>query len=166
MKVCSHHTAEELLALSRSAKRVKDSHRCLAIRDLLLGDSRVSVMARYGVSHDTIWRWVKRYNEQGGQGLAARAAPGAETRLKEEDVADFKRRISAGPSYETDGVVRWRAQDIRTLLSREYGAEYKSLSGVRKLCHALGLSYLTTRPSHPKRDEAAAEEFKKNSLAF
>jgi len=120
-------------------------------------------MARYGISHDTLWRWVKRYNEQGAKGLASKPAPGREVRLKEEDVAGFKRRILAGPSYEKDGVVRWRAVDVQALLQKEYGLEYKTIGGVCKLCHRLGLSYLTTRPSHPKRDEEAVEEFKKNS---
>lgn len=151
------------MELSKSAKNGKESHRCLAIRDLLAGESRKAVMERYDISHDTLWRWVRRYNEQGAEGLKSVPAPGREVRLKEEDAAGFKRRILEGPSYETDGVVRWRAKDIQAVLQKEYGVEYKTIGGVCKLCRRLGLSYLTTRPSHPKRDEAAVEEFKKKS---
>jgi transposase len=162
-KIIPHHTSEELLELSKSAKNVKTSHRLLAIRDLFLGDSRKVVQERYGMSHDSLWRWVGRYNEQGAPGLEAIPQTGRPVLLNEEDMERFKERIEAQPSYETDGVVRWRAKDIQAVLEKECGAKYGSVSGVRRLCHALGLSCLTTRPSHPKRDAETVEEFKKNS---
>jgi transposase len=165
-KIIAHHTPAKLLELSKEAKKVKTSHRLLAIRDLLLGDSRKAVQERYGMSHDSLWRWVGRYNEQGAQGLEAIPQPGRPILLGEEDRERFKERIEAQPTYEKDGVVRWRARDIREVLEKECGAKYESLSGVRRLCHALGLSHMTTRPSHPKRDAEAVEEFKKNSPEF
>lgn len=155
------HTAEELLALSRKAAKARSSHRFLAIRDLVLGEARQVVRARYGISHDTLWQWVCRYNERGARGLEEAPRSGRPLKLQPQDVGAFKQRIEVQPDLEQDGVVRWRAVDIQRVLQEEYGAEYTSLTGVRRLCHALGLAYLTTRPTHPRRDDTAVQAFKK-----
>lgn len=161
LDLAKHSTAAELLQLSKNAANVRVSHRLLAIRDLLLGETKTAVRTRYGISHDTLWRWVCDYNTHGAEGLEDAPRPGRPIRLDPSKHAGFKQRVVAQPTYETDGVVRWRAQDIQALLQKEYGVKYQSLSGVRRLCHALDLSYLTTRPSHPKRNEEAIATFKK-----
>jgi transposase len=53
-----------------------------------------------------------------------------------------------------------RGEQIRTILSREYAAEY-SLGGTYVLLHRLGFSSLVPRPFHPERDLDAQENFKK-----
>lgn len=156
-----HHTPEALLLLSRSADNARTSHRFLAIRDLRMGESRSSIHQRYGITPTTLWEWVKRYHEQGADGLRDAPRSGRPCKLTDEQLASFKQRIEGGPSYEKDGMVRWRAVDIQRVLREEYNLEYSSLSGVRGLCHALGFSYLTTRPSHPRRDGEAIDAFKK-----
>ncbi len=161
LRLVNHHTAVELSRLSKKAANVRVSHRLLAMRDLLLGESKTAVRKRFGISHDTLWRWVCDYNARGAEGLEDAPRPGRPMRLNPSKHAGFKARILAQPTYETDGVVRWRAKDIPALLQKEYDTKYQSLSGVARLCHALGLSYLTTRPSHPKRDEEAIETLKK-----
>lgn len=157
----AHHTAEELLALSRKAAKARSGHRFLAIRDLLLGETRQAVRTRYGISHDTLWQWVRRYNEHGGRGLEEAPRSGRPLKLSPQAEAAFKERLEAQPDVEKDGVVRWRAVDIQRVLKDEYGVEYTSLSGVRRLCHAWGLAYLTPRPTHPRREDAAVQAFKK-----
>lgn len=155
------HTAEELLALSCKAPTARRAHRFLAIRDVVRGASRQAVRARSGISHDTLWRWVRRYNEQGTQGLEEAPRSGRPLKLQPRDEVAFKQRIEAQPDVEKDGVVRWRAVDIQRVLKDEYEVEYTSLTGVRRLWHALGLAYLTTRPPHPRRKDAAVAAFKK-----
>jgi transposase len=73
-----------------------------------------------------------------------------------------KERISAGPVLETDGVVRWRLRDIQRVIEEEHQVTCKP-SGVGMLVRAMGFAHLSTRPSHPQKDEAAMEDFKKNS---
>jgi transposase len=163
IELVHHHTSEALFELSRHASNIRTSHRFLAIRDLMMGESKQAVTARYNVSRASLWNWVVRYNESGADGLKDTPQPGRPIRLDTEKQKDFKQRIESRPTYEKDGVVRWRAVDIQRVLQEEYNLEYKSLSGVRRLCHALGFSYLTTRPSHPKRDQEAIDAFKKNS---
>ncbi|MCH8189259.1 MAG: aromatic amino acid lyase [Proteobacteria bacterium] len=51
--------------------------------------------------------------------------------------------------------------EIGALAEREFGVR-DSLSGMRKLLHGLGLSWLQPRPRHPASDAEAQAEFKKN----
>lgn len=54
----------------------------------------------------------------------------------------------------------YRVADIGALAEREFGVR-DSLSGMRKLLHGLGLSWLQPRPRHPASDAEAQAEFKK-----
>jgi transposase len=157
------HSAAELLAFSRTSWSVRHSHRILAIRDVLRGEARSAVCERYGVTRENLRHWVMWYNESGVDGLKDDARSGRPKVLPVEKTSTFKARIEAQPDVKNDGHARWRAVDIQRILSEEYGVTYTSLSGVRKLCHALGLSYITARPTHPKHDAEAIDAFKKNS---
>jgi transposase len=157
------HSAAELLAFSKTSEDVRHSHRILAIRDILRGEARGDVCERYGVTRENLRHWVTWYNEGGVDGLRDEARSGRPKLLSHEKMSPFKARIEAQPDLKKDGHTRWRAVDIQRILSNEYGVTYTSLYGVRKLCHALGLAYITARPTHPKHDAEAIEAFKKNS---
>ncbi len=157
------HSAAELLAFSRTSENVRHSHRILAIRDVLRGEARSAVCERYGVTRENLRHWVAWYNESGVDGLKDESRSGRPKMLPAEKTLPFKARIEAQPDVKKDGHTRWRAVDIQRVLEQEYGVTYTSLYGVRKLCHALGLAYVTARPTHPKHDTEAIEAFKKNS---
>jgi len=157
------HSSAELLAFSNTSENVRHSHRILAIRDMMRGEKRVNICERYGVTRENLRHWVSWYNESGVDGLKDEARSGRPKALPSEKLSTFKARIEAQPDVKKDGHTRWRAVDIQKVLREEYGVIYKSLYGVRKLCHALGLSYITARPTHPKHDAEAIEAFKKNS---
>jgi transposase len=156
------HNAGELLAFSKTSKSVRHSHRILAIRDVLRGEARSDICERYGVTRENLRHWVSWYNESGVDGLKDEARSGRPKPLPSEKLSTFKQRIEAQPDVKNDGHTRWRAVDIQRVLNEEYGVVYTSLSGVRKLCHALGLAYITARPTHPKHDAEAIDAFKKN----
>lgn len=157
------HSASELLAFSKTSENVRHSHRMLAMRDVLRGEARGDVCARYGVTRENLRHGVAWYNESGVGGLKDEARSGRPKRFSAERMTTFKARIEAQPDLKKDGHTRWRAVDIQRVLREEYGITYTSLSGVRKLCHSLGLSYVTARPTQPKHDAEAIEAFKKNS---
>lgn len=160
-KVALHYSEKDLLSLSKNAPSARVALRILMIRDRLLGEDQATLSARYGMHRTRISVWIRRYNEAGVAGLEDKARSGAPLKIDREKLASFKRRIAAGPDPEKDKRVRWRAVDVQQLLQEEFGAPYKTVQGVRRLMHALGLSALSTRPSHPKRPAGSAEEFKK-----
>ena len=157
------HSAAELLALSKTSENIRHSHRILAIRDVLRGEPRRDVCERYGMTRENLRHWVSWYNESGVDGLKDEARSGRPKALPEGKIVPFKARIEGQPDVQQDGHTRWRAVDIQRVLREEYGVTYTSLYGVRKLCHALGLSYITARPTHPKHDAEAIEAFKKTA---
>jgi transposase len=114
------------------------------------------------MDRQTLRDWVHRYNTQGVEGLVDRKAPGAEPRLTAEQKLEVAALVEAGPDPETDGVVRWRRVDLRKKIEERYGVKLHERS-VGKLLRKLGYRRLSTRPQHPKSDEAVQEAFKKTS---
>ncbi len=155
------NTTKSLLELSRAADNVRQSHRILAIRDILRGDSRREVCTRYGVSRENLRHWVSWYNEFGIVGLKDEVRCGRPKKIGNEKIAAFKERIEKQPDAQKDEVVRWRAVDIQNILEEEFDTKYTSLFGVRQLCKSLGFSFMTARPKHPKQDAEIIATFKK-----
>jgi transposase len=124
------------------------------------------VCERYGITRENFRHWVAWYNESGVEGLKDEARSGRPKALPQEHWSSFQARIAAQPDITKDGRTRWRAVDIQKVLREEYGGTYKSLYGVRKLCHALGRSDVTARPTHAKHNAEASAAFKKNSPTF
>jgi putative transposase len=157
----AHDTPEALLAASRRSGSVRASHRLLAIRDIMLGRARKWVCAQYGISRENLRHWVKWYNEASSAGLEDAERPGRPPRLNAAQLASIKARVSTPPDVHQDGVGRWRAADVQRLIKRDYGVEYRSLSGVCQLLHRLGQAWLSGRPKHPEQAAEAVASFKK-----
>jgi transposase len=164
MKALIHHDhPEALVGASRRSKSGRVSQRLLAIRDIMLGRSRTWVCAQYGVSRENLRHWVSWYNEEGIAGLEDAERPGRPPKLSAEQLAALKERVSAPPDLGKDGIGRWRAADVQQLIKRDYGVEYRSLTGVYQLLHRLGQAWISGRPKHPAQAAAAVASFKKNS---
>lgn len=157
------YSESDLLDLAKFCKDARQSHRIFAIRDILLGEKRSTVCERYGIRRENLRHWVVRYNACGVEGLRDEVRSGRPKLLAKDKLTSFKKRVEMQPDIKRDGYVRWRAVDIQKVLREEYGVIYTSLYGVRRLCKSLGLSYITARPTHPKHDAKAIEDFKKNS---
>jgi transposase len=159
----AHDTPEALLAASRRSKSVRTAHRLLAIRDIMLGRARQWVCAQYGINRENLRHWVRWYNEAGITGLADAARPGRPPKLKAEQLAALKARVSVPPQVDQDGVGRWRAADVQRLIKRDYGVEYRSIAGVCNILHRLEQAWLSGRPKHPTQAVDAVATFKKTS---
>lgn len=157
------HSAESLRAQARAEKRPKVRSRLLAIACLLEGRGRKETATQFGMSRNVLRIWVSRYNAAGLEGLADRYhVEGRPTRLDAAQCARLKALVEAGANYDRDGIVAYRVLDICDLVKREFAVDY-SVSGMNRLLHVVGCSWLVPRPKHPQGDPAAREEFKKNS---
>jgi transposase len=63
--------------------------------------------------------------------------------------------VLARPDVERDGVSAFTIEDIRLLIEEQHGVRYH-INHVGELIRRMGLSRQKARPSHPKKDEAAA----------
>jgi len=162
MKALIHHDhPEALVRASRRSQSGRVSQRLLAIRDIMLGRSRRWVCEQYGVSRENLRHWVAWYNEEGSVGLADAQRSGRPPKLNAAQLAALKERVSTPPDIGQDGIGRWRAADVQQLIKREYGVEYRSLTGVSQLLHRLEQAWISGRPQHPAQAVDAVASFKK-----
>jgi len=163
LALSENYDAESLRALAHTEKRPKVRTRLLAIACLLEGRGREETGRQFGMSRNVLRIWVGRYNAAGPDGLADRYhLEGRPTRLDAAQCVRLKSLVEAGADYARDGIVAYRVLDICDLAKREFAVDY-SVSGMTRLLHAIGCSWLVPRPEHPQGDPAAREEFKKNS---
>ncbi len=155
------YSAAELRSLARTEMGAV-ACRILAIAHVLDGVSRADAAASCGMDRQTLRDWVHRFNADGIEGLANKAAPGRSPALSNEEMAELKEIVLAGPDLAKDGVVRWRCCDLREVIAERFGVEVHERT-VGKLLRRLRLTRLQPRPHNPKRDEAAQEVFKKIS---
>lgn len=125
------------------------------------------IAAAVGRSRQFVDEWVKRYRvggiEIGGiESLRARKQPGRAPWLTVDEKEQLKQALDAGPVPDVDKRCVFFGEDVRELIRRRFNKAY-SLSGVYKLLHGMGYSWLCPRPRHPKGDPAAQEAFKKKS---
>jgi transposase len=125
--------------------------------------SRTDAARCCGMDRQTLRDWVHRYNADGVAGLADAPRCGRPPALTNEQMAELKDVVLAGPDPARHGVVRWRCVDLCDQITERFDVEMHERT-VGKLLHRMGLSRVQPRPHNPKRDLAAQEAFKKTSL--
>ena len=155
-------TAAELRAAAARSRDARASRRMLAIALVLEGVDRKTAAETCGMDRQTLRDWVHRYDAEGLAGLANRRGASRPHRLDPAQVAELASWVEAGPDPATDGVVRWRRQDLRARVSERFGVELHERT-VGKYLAALGYRRLSVRPRHPKANPGAQEAFKKAS---
>jgi transposase len=123
------------------------------------GKSRHFIAQNCGCARALVDYWVKRYNQEGLEGLKNRPRKRKHFPFSQEEQEKFCQRISAGPKQE-EKICVFHGEDVRRILQEEFG-KLRSLSGTYKLLHRLGYRLLSPRPKHYKANEEEQENFKK-----
>jgi transposase len=160
LAISDRYGADELRVLARGEGRPRVRVRLLALACLLEGADRTGTARRFGMSRNVLRIWIARYNKDGLTGLVDRWSGGPAPRLMAERREALKARVEAGAEVERDGIVAYRVADICALAEREFGVKY-SRSGMQRLLHVIGCSWLVPRPRHPRSDAAVQAAFKK-----
>lgn len=155
-------TATQLRAASARAPDARSARRMLAIALVLEGADRATAAKTCGMDRQTLRDWVHRYNAEGLAGLENRKSPGPPRLLNAEQKAELAALVEQGPDADTDGVVRWRRVDLKRRIREMFGVDMHERT-VGKQLRSLGYVRLSVRPRHPKANEQAQDEFKKNS---
>ncbi len=160
IEILTELSAGELRALARKEDDRRAAMRMLAIANELDGYERAEAAELAGMSDQALRDAIKRLNAEGLAGLHDRSRSGRPRRLTAEQEAEVKAAVLAGPDIEKDGLSAFTLNDIRLLIADRYGVGYH-VNHVGELMRRWGLSRQKARPSHPKKDEAAAAAFKK-----
>jgi transposase len=105
---------------------------------------------------------IKRYNIEGIDGLYDRPRSGRPCKFTDAQLAELREIVVAGPDIEAEGVSAYTRDDLVEIAAEKWNVTCDPTSIGRHL-RRLGLSRQKARPSHPKKDPAAIEAFKKGS---
>jgi transposase len=158
-------TAEELRGFAAKSHDGGQVRRLLALALILDGHPREAAAKQTGMDRQSLRDWVHRYNATGVAGLCTIRSGGRRPYLTEEQMAELKALTIKGPDPATDKVVRWRCLDLREEVTRRFSVTVSERT-IGKWLRKLALTRLQPRPFHPKKDEAAQQDFKKNSPAW
>ena len=159
--ICTEFSADELRRKARGEENRRAALRMLAIANALDGFDRDEAARLAGMSRQALCDAVKRYNAEGLAGLYDRAKPGRPRRLDAEQESELVAIVVAGPDPEQDGLSAFTRDDLVRIAAERWKVAYHPGSMGRAL-RRLGLSRQKARPSHPMKDPASAEAFKKS----
>jgi len=157
-------TAHELRRLAARSKDANQGRRLLALAGVRDGMSRGEAAKVGGMDRQTLRDWVHRFNAEGPEGLANRAAPGRACWLSSDQMRELAEIVETGPDPETDGVVRWRRVDLQRVIEERFGVVYAERS-ISRLLAELGFVHISARPRHPAQNSKVIEAYKKTSRA-
>jgi transposase len=161
VEIDSELSAQALRRLARSEANRRAALRMLAIANALEGLGRAEAARLAGMSGQALCDAIKRYNAEGLDGLYDRPKPGRPRRLSAAHEGELGEIVMAGPDVEQEGVSAYTREDLARIVREKWQVSYHPGSMGRVL-RRLGFSRQKARPSHPKKDAAAAEAFKKS----
>ena len=150
-----------LRKLAKAEEDARMARRLLAIANALDGMSREAAAQAAGMDRQTLRDWVIRYNENGIDGLLDRWDGGRPPRLEPGELAELYAIVMAGPDPEIDGVCAFTREDLVRICEKRFDKTmHRATMG--RLLRGMGLSRQKARPSHPQKDPASQEAFKKS----
>jgi transposase len=158
-------TPAVLRKLAKTGADARVGRRLLAIANALSGMRRKEAAEAAGMDRQTLRDWVIRYNAHGPDGLYDCWGDGRPPRLEPEEQAELMRIVLAGPDPGADGISAFTREDLVRICEARFGKTFHP-SSMGRLLRRLGFSRQKARPSHPQKDPAQAEAFKRGSSAF
>ncbi len=159
----SDFDAAQLRLLANHSKDANQARRLLSLAAVYDGMNRKDAAILGGMDRQTLRDWVLRFNKEGPDGLLNHKSSGRKSRMSKEQLKDLELLVEAGPDLEEDGVVRWRAIDLKRVIEARFGVSYGERH-VMKLLNGLGFSHISARPKHPMQDARIIDAFKKTSI--
>ncbi len=159
MYVVSHHSLDELKQIIKKSRFSQARQRIQIIVLAQEGKPKPFIAQSCGCSRALVDYWLKRYNQEGLDGLKNRPRRSRPLPFSREEQDKFCKRINAGPKQE-EKICVFHGQDVQRILQEEFG-KLRSLSGTYKLLHRLGYRLLSPRPKHYKANKEEQEKFKK-----
>ena len=165
LEVKAQHTATELRKLVRHADSRRARMRMLGIAEMMDGAGLKTAAERSDMSDQALRDAVKRYNNEGLKGLHDRPHTGRPCKLSADQRATLRDIVVKGPDVEAEGLSAYTRDDLVKIARDKWNVAYDPTS-IGRILRKLKLSRQKARPSHPKKDPAAVEAFKKGSGRF
>jgi len=147
-------------ALAKKEQHARTRLRWLGMMQLCDDRSYDEIATSLGVQKPTVKDWIKRFKQEGLDGLKESLRSGAKRKLQVNQEALFKEKVINLQEQREGGCIT--GQDVQSLLADSFQIVCH-LSSVYNYLHRVGLSWITVRSKHPKQDPKKQEHFKKLS---
>lgn len=146
--------------LARTEGNSRERRRFLAFAHIRDGKTFTETAKAIRVELRTLMNWVKKFREEGLEGLKDKPGRGAKPFLPKEHHAAFREAVLELQKSRDGGCIK--GKDVLELMKAKYGVE-PSLRTVYETLKRANLVWITGRSIHPKADLEAQEAFKKTS---
>jgi transposase len=136
--------------------------RVLAVKRVVEdGEAPSEVMKSFGLCRTSIYRWLRRYEDQGMEALVEKIAQGAEPKLSEKQRQQVKRWIlGKDPRQYGFDFGLWSRRIVGTLIQEKMGIEL-GLTTVGRLLASLDITPQKPLRRAYERDPQAVEQWRK-----
>ena len=152
-------TGHDFFALSKIEPNARSRIRLLALANLSQGKTPAEVAVAFDLHPITVRSLLTRFHKDGLSVIYDREGRGRNTKLPESQHESAKQAILKAQADLGGG--RLTALHIQALLKEHYAVEYTHNS-IYGILRRLGLSWISARSSHPKRNQQVQDEYKKN----
>jgi len=149
----------DFLSLSKIEKKPRVRIRLLALAHVKDGTSYRAVAKMLKVTFRSVQTWANKFKNSGIEGLKDKGGSGQKPFFPREREEELKRVISERQAKKGGG--RLTGTDIQKIVNEDFGIGY-ALRATYDLLHRINFVCITSRSKHPKSDQKAQEEFKKN----
>ncbi|KXA97364.1 hypothetical protein AKJ39_03385 [candidate division MSBL1 archaeon SCGC-AAA259J03] len=149
---------EWLRDLRRKENDPKVRDRIMAVIMEAEGYERREIARLLGTSRTSVWRWVKRFDESGVEGLWDEKRSGRPSKLSESEKERLREDLKGSPKefgYESEV---WSTKMVLDHLREEYGVEYHPRY-IQRFLRSLGFELKKPRPEHHKASEEEKEKY-------
>lgn len=132
--------------------------RSRAVRAVLRGRSMADVADAYDTDRSTVFRWVRRYQQEGDDGLRRQPGSGRPRKLQEleeDELQELVLRPASDFGYETD---LWTVRRLHGVICKEYHVVISKDTIWRRLREA-GLTYQKPERQYYEIDEGARQKW-------
>ncbi len=108
----------------------------------------------------TLWRWTKRFNENGVSGLLDEERSGRNSKLSSKEKEDLKDTLEKKPKESGYDKEAWSTNLVLHHIKNEYGVQYHPRY-IQDFLRNLGFELKIPRPKHHKSSEKERKEYYK-----
>jgi len=119
--------------------------RLMALSQVKEGTNNAQTARNLNISRRIVNDWVKKFYEQGLDGLKERPRSGRPCSLNQQQLSQLSQYIRNNSIKENGG--RLKAQTLVTYVAQEFKVDY-SIFNIYRLLHQLGFSWITSRSRH------------------
>jgi len=142
----------------KKAPSSKIKMKLLALKKLQSGAYYYEVEKTFQVHRGSVKNWIKRFLENGIEGLKDKPGRGRKSRLSKDLYEEFKQAVIDLQITRSGG--RINVKDITEMAKKRFGVSYK-VKGMYDLLHRLGMVWISSRSVHPSCNKELQDAFKK-----